>query len=140
MKSPQLLILMSLGPNVVVNGDFSDGATGWTDRKTGAGSTLSFAGGVATITGTDGSNRGWFTQSLTLLPLRWYRVTLTVAVTSGNVNLIFGSTTGSGAATISTSGDYSYRLQATAATMQLGAQTGAGGGNVTIDNMTVRRC
>jgi hypothetical protein len=136
---PTQLLLMSPGPNVVTNGGFDEGATGWTDRKTGGG-TLSFAGGVATIVGTDGSNRGWFTQTLALIPQRWYWFSFTAVVTSGTLFPIFGATNGTGAATVTASGQYRIRLQASAATIYVGAQTGSGGGNATFDNFTVRRC
>jgi len=71
---------LALGPEVITNGDFSAGATGWT---LGTGWTIS--GGVATHTGTASGN---LAQS-PLVAGRAYRITMNV--TNGTVNVYAGS-------------------------------------------------
>ncbi len=126
-----------LGSELVTNGDFSGGTTGWTQRSTGTG-TFTASGGAANIAGTDGSNRGWFTQTLSLTSGAFYEISVVATVTSGSGVLVFGSATGSGQIAISASGTYKQRVSASATTIFVGGQTGSSGGNLTLDNISVR--
>jgi len=63
---------LTLGAELVVNGDFSNGTTGWTAQ---AGTTLSVASGVASVSGANPSYAG---QSFTTVVGRTYKVTATL--------------------------------------------------------------
>lgn len=61
----------SQGPELLTNGSFDDGLTGWTDNSVGTGA-ISASGGQLTITNADISNYGVCSQSFTLEVGEWY--------------------------------------------------------------------
>jgi hypothetical protein len=77
----------NLGPELVTNGNFSGGATGWT--KIG---NITIGGGVAAFTG--GAASTLYQTGWTLTTGRKYRVTVTVTsvTAAGNLTVYFGST------------------------------------------------
>ena len=78
-----------LGPELVTNGDFSNGATGWT----GGGATLSVTDGVLRVTNS-GAAAGSGFQTLGTVAGVTYRLTLTrVAVMGGGVRVTVNSGT-----------------------------------------------
>jgi hypothetical protein len=126
------------GPELVSNGDFSGGTTGWTNASIGTG-TFSASSGVATIVGVDAANRGGLVQGATCVVGRTYRVTMTVS--GASVNFALGSTTSldtAGGAGITASGAASFVVVATATTMYVKAWSIAAGGTATLDNISVR--
>lgn len=126
-----------LGSELVTNGDFSSGTADWTNRSTGAG-TFSVSGGAAVVTGVDGTSRGWFTQTRTTVVGAYYKIAFDYTHTSGTVNLIFGSTSGTGSLSLTSSGQKTIYLVASSTATFIGFQTASGGGNGTIDNISVR--
>ena len=72
---------LALGPELVTNGDFSDGTTGWGDTR---GATLSVTGGVLSVT-PDGILFGCAArQIITTVAGRSYRVTYSAVAAIGN--------------------------------------------------------
>lgn len=72
-----------LGPELVTNGDFSGGTTGWTAYA----STLSVSGGEVTVTNS-GVNYGEIYQTVTTVVGQMYRISATLRVgTAATVNL-----------------------------------------------------
>jgi hypothetical protein len=73
----------TLGPELVTNGDFSSGTTGWSLQT----ATAAVAGGEVTVTST-GVNYGQIYQSVTTVAGTWYRISATMrAGTASSVNL-----------------------------------------------------
>jgi hypothetical protein len=73
----------ALGPELVTNGDFSNGTTGWSLQT----ATAVVAGGEVTVTST-GVNYGQIYQSVTTVAGTWYRISATMRVgTASSVNL-----------------------------------------------------
>ena len=71
------------GPEILTNGDFSAGITGWTNASTGTGS-VSISGGAASLTGVDASNRGRLTQFIAVEVGKTYQLLWTIV--SGTAN------------------------------------------------------
>jgi hypothetical protein len=76
----QLNLLTSEQPNLVVNGDFSDGTTGWTTGNSGV---LSIVDGSLVVTG-DGGSFASAKQVITGVVGKTYKLTGKVAVVSGS--------------------------------------------------------
>jgi hypothetical protein len=125
----------SFGANIAVNGDFSQGATGWI---LGVGVTVS--GGVATVP----SGSTWLEQLVPTQAGRAYRVTATVTGVNGsfcgtwnslnqngNLPLLSGGSSASGR-----NGTFSYTFIASGTTSYVGF-TGGGGLSCTVDNVSV---
>jgi len=123
-----------LGPELVTNGDFSQGGTGWTNSSTGTG-TFTVSSGAATIVGTDGSNRGSFSQNIGAVAGRFYKVSFNATITSG-AGSFFGTGPGSGGGAI-VNGLNTYYIAA-GASGSFFVYTNSGGGNITLDNISVR--
>ena len=116
-----------LGPELVTNGDFSS-ATGWT---LSAG--WSITGGA--LVGTSVGAFSTAVQTSVTTAGKTYRVSLTVVVTAGALNL--GLPPGSGGSIdISATGSYSYLMVAN--TGNVGVRAGGGGFTGTVDNFSVR--
>lgn len=81
------------GAELVTNGDFAAGATGWSETPTGTGSS-NLTGGNAALTGVDTANRGLIRQNITTVVGRCYRVKWTVV--SGTVSSSFAVVDGVG--------------------------------------------
>jgi len=125
--------MSSLGPELVTNGDFSNGTTGWTNSSTGSG-TFTVSNGAAIIVGTDGSNRGAFSQNINAIAGKWYKVSFTATITSGTGSF-FGSGTGSSGSAI-LNGINSFYIAAVVSGAFF-VYTNSGGGNITIDNISI---
>lgn len=122
-----------LGVDVVVNGDFSNGFTGWTAQQPTVGS-VAVVGGVLRILSTDGSVAAAF-QNIGLVAGKTYKVTFDLVITTGTFALQNGaqSTT---YITHSTSGPKEVFITAIDAVLTLKRQTGVC--DFTIDNISVR--
>ena len=121
---------------LVVNGGFADSSS-WDNRSTGTGS-LTISGGAATVVGTDSNNRGWVTQTKSTTVGKVYRVSCDYTAVSGTTFLVFGSATGTGVLTMSTTGAKFIDVVASSTTMYIGAQTGGSGGNGVLDNISLK--
>lgn len=90
---------LALGSELVTNGDFSNGLTGWTNNSNGTG-TATVSSGVLTLTrGVDFSNRGRVDQPVTTVVGATYVVTgnvsglsIQVATTNGGASFAESST------------------------------------------------
>ena len=121
-----------LGSELVTNGDFSNGLTGWTNASTGT-SSATVVNNAAVLVGTDNSNQARIRQTSLVTAGKSYRVTFNVTVTSGT--LVFE--VGSSFRLFTASGSYSY-IESTTANGDVIVRTPSGGGNFTIDNISVR--
>jgi hypothetical protein len=87
MKKPEVMLICSTvggavsDAELVTNGDFSDGTTGW--LESGGSSTISATGGIATITRKTGSGFVGRYRSFPTTPGKRYRVTGTRGAVSG---------------------------------------------------------
>lgn len=130
-------------PELVSNGDFATGdLTGWTDGDSGTGDSTYVAGAMRLV-GTDGSNRGMRGQGITDLTIgRTYAVSWTGATASGLATLGVGDvnvpniSNARFAALVAAGG--SGVFVATATTHYLKIITASGGGDVTVDNLSVK--
>jgi hypothetical protein len=116
------------GPDIVTNGDFSGGSTGWT-----LGTGWSVGSGVATKTA---GVAAALSQNLGLVQNRFYSITLTVTATAGNLIIRLGASTPN-LVFISTNGTFTYRFAvpgSDGAMYLVGDSSFAG----TVDNVIVR--
>lgn len=129
---------LAVGAELVSNGDFASGTTGWTNASVGTG-TFAATGGIATLTGTDANNRGALRQAITCVVGRTYKVICDVA--GGSLNVAVGSATtldGTGGVAVTSTGAVTFVVVASATTMYCKAWNIAAGGTVTIDNISVK--
>lgn len=130
--------LVVTGPDIVTNGDFSGGTTGWLNQSTGT-ATFTVSGDVATVSGTDVSNRGNVRQELTGLTVgKSYRLSFTGSGTGsiGITTLATGTSAPNIVSVLVTAG--SVIFLATATTLYIQMLTSSGGSTFTIDNISVR--
>ena len=118
----------ALGPELVVNGDFSSGATGW---NTGAGWAVS--AGAATHSG---GLAGYLYQTGNLVVGRLYKITVTITATDGRGLYLIGAWWDPGPTIGATPGTYTVYAKAKITDMFLYANTD--GTSITIDNISVR--
>lgn len=122
------------GPELVVNGDFSQGSTGWTVFQPTVGA-VTFDGTKATINSTDGSIAGLLKTSL-LVVGKVYELSIDVVVRTGQ--FIIGDNNTVTYASGSSSGKFKAVFTATSTALQI--KRGAGGlpNDFDIDNISVR--
>ena len=95
--SLSLAQVLALQTNLVVNAGFaSNDLTGWTNGSVGAG-TVDASSGVAVLTGTAaaGGNRALVYQTQAITNGAFYYGACTVSITSGSMQLVFGTSLGS---------------------------------------------
>ena len=120
-----------LGPELVTNGDFSSGSTGW---SVNGGWSISGGAANAAIASGFGDVRG--NSNLTTIG-RTYRLTFTLNVVSGGVRWYLGGVTAS--TTITSSGTYSVLVLATDVQYVAFIAYGSGGAFTgSVDNISVR--
>lgn len=134
-----------LGPELVTNGDFSNGTTGWT--VVGAGVTQSVVGGALRLSAS-ASNTGGTFQDVALSGGRYAEIKATIRRVSGSSACIFslwsfGAFTSLRATivTVGTTGDevtYTARFPADASGFRVYFQAQQGDGVFSIDNVSVR--
>lgn len=122
---------------LVSNGTFTDGVTGWTTNVISDGGSWAFDGSTAVLTGPAGPPRvGTLTQSITGLTAgRTYRATFTCAMSAtGSVKIYIGGTAG----TNRSAGTWTEDIVAGATgEIYLWPNTVGPGDTVTIDNVTL---
>ncbi|MBK5203868.1 MAG: hypothetical protein JJD98_00215 [Polaromonas sp.] len=125
------------GPELVVNGDFSDGTTGWDNLSSGVG-TFTVQSGAAVIYGTDAANRGRLEQAKATVIGRTYQVTFAASGSLGSIGAFTGiGGSGTNLASVLTS-SVGFVFTATTTTSYISANTSATGGTISIDNVSVR--
>jgi hypothetical protein len=131
----------TLGSELVTNGDFSNGTTSWTNSSTGTG-TFTVSGGVASLVGTDASNRGVMGQAFTTVVGRAYVLTFTASAVSGAT--LYGASTGAGysfslGGGSIPSGSVRFQFVATTTTTYVNfAAAVSSAGAASIDNVSVK--
>lgn len=120
--------LDNLGPELVTNGDFSNGTTMWI--LIGSGGAISASGGVLTISG--GFSPGARQTNVTVAN-KTYKVSLTATRNSGTANVI-----PTGSPVITTSGTYSYIYKATSTSFELNLSGDSTSTSWSFDNVSVR--
>ena len=117
-----------LGSELVTNGNFSDGSTGWTFVGTLPNITIS--GGVASFAASTGNR--WLVQNGILTVGKSYQITATVTVSAGTIGPDINGFSGS----VSSSGTYTWRItNVTLTQLQFLANNTFVG---TIDNISVK--
>jgi hypothetical protein len=125
-----------LGAELVTNGDFSDGATGWTVDSP---ITLTVTDGQAIIERNLGNITDFPRQPIITAGM-WYQVDFTVLAASHNVQIYAQGTTGASTFLVSTTGTFSAKVLAGSADslgLRIGP-TGNASATCTIDNISVR--
>lgn len=126
-----------LKPNLVTNGDFSSGTTGWTLNGD---STLSVSGGIATVTAV--SQASVMTQSVPTIPGRSYIASAQVfSVSAGTQGLNIGTAAYGNNLGTALSTDLLPRrvvFTATTTTTWISWTCGTSGRNAQIDNITIQ--
>ena len=122
--------LPAWGPEKLTNGDFSQGATGWTDSSTGTGSTA-FTGNQLTVNRTNSSNKGVSNQAAVTTVGSLYEVTATVV--SGTA--FFGMSTGGGNFT---SGPVKFYFTAANSNQNLSVECVNDASSCVVDSISVR--
>lgn len=126
---------MALGPELVTNGDFSGGSTGWS----AVGCTLNTASGAAVMTNT-GTN-GRIYQSFTAVIGKTYKITASVISGTSTIYLSTSTSASGGVANTGSiaAGTYTFYGVATATTMYILAyDIGAISAEASVDNISVR--
>lgn len=124
----------AVGAELLANGGF-DSDTAWTDIDQGTG-TSTIAGGVVTLVGTDGSNRGRRSQSFSTTSGRWHRF----RASCDNTGAVLTAGAGQGFETFSqatVAGVTTLFFRASAATMHVGFRNSSAGGTSVLDNASV---
>lgn len=121
----------SYGSELIANGDFSQGATGWSLQQPTAGS-VSIADGIASIISTDGTNAYLQAAGTPLAVGKVYELSCDYATTVGSVSLRDSSGTIIKALS---AGKNTVQFVATTATVRFNRD---GICNCTIDNVSVR--
>lgn len=121
----------TLGAELVTNGDFASGTTGWTDI-TGS---WAVTGGALAGTSISASAFGPYSNGVATAN-RIYLATFTITVTSGSVLVRVGNTESSAYSTGGTYSQYFVATSSAAAIFQVRA--GGSGFTGTIDNISVR--
>jgi hypothetical protein len=122
---------LALGPELVVNGTFDSGSTGWSP-----GSGWSISGGSANSAAASGFGDIRSTYNVTTIG-RTYRLTFTANIVSGGVRWYLGGVTAP--TTTTSSGTYSVLITATEVNYVAFISYGSGGAFTgTIDNVSVK--
>lgn len=125
-------------PELVTNGDFSDGLTGWTNSSNGTGTAILVSGAVV-LNGTTSADRGRIEQPISLNTGSVYKVALNASSVSGTVAIKIDSTNDPiSADIILVNGVNSFIFSATATDTLLTIWTASGGGSATVDNISVK--
>jgi len=122
------------GPELVTNGDYSDGSTGWTE---GTGWTIDTGTGVATHASGSSGN---LDQSMALVAGAAYEVRLTLSNVSAGAAQVYlqGSAAENVSASLNSNGSYVFTLVAGTASSYDLRVNGSSAFNGSIDNISVR--
>jgi len=125
--------LTALGPQLVTNGDFSDGATGWSTTGT-----WSIGSGYAEVTG-NGTFQNLSTSVTTTIG-KWYEVKYDVLANTLNGELALSSSSFAGSKTAPASVGSNTMIVASVAALPLVfvCRSNATSGTLQIDNVSVR--
>lgn len=133
--------LLVPGPELVTNGDFSGGSTGWTDIA--GGTTSSFTGGQCSFTLSAGF-RGVY-QPKVIANGVWLKITFDVVSLSGGTVEVIGKTVADGLSAVTcfytsatTTGSKSAIALTTASCASIAVRNSTSGTTTVIDNISVR--
>lgn len=128
-------------PEILLNGDFSEGLDNWDNLASGSG-TVTLDGGTVELVGTDSANRGRVRQTFETVAGAVYLLTIDVAeVVSGGATIGSGPGTSSSAtlaAKIAEEGINQMLFVASSTLSNAMAFTNAGGGNIKIRSFSVK--
>jgi len=129
---------LALGAELVTNGDFSNGATGWTISQTGA-SVVAIAGGIASISSPAGDTAAIATTPTGTTNGNKYVVQFDATITAGAGYVYLGDTSGGASrCSFNTSGRKTAILTKGSVSALLGFSREAAGANFSVDNISVR--
>jgi hypothetical protein len=125
---------LTLGPELVTNGDFSNGTTGWTAES---GTTATVSGGAVSLSNASGAFAFRTTSTIAITSGKWYEITFDLLSVSGVFNFRLRSSGGKSGET-NTAGAKKFLVLADASTQQIWFYSNAAGQTATIDNISVR--
>ncbi|MHA3090800.1 hypothetical protein [Acinetobacter brisouii] len=127
-----------LGSELVTNGDFSNGTTGWS--VSGTGSQLSVSNGVATVTNGTNSEASLLLPNLS--PMTWYSLSFDLVAINISGNIYFVPPTGSQVVNVRQSTIGKLKCYFYSGTTGTGARIGMGstaiGASYSIDNISIK--
>lgn len=151
--SPVGMILdkhVTLGSELITNGDFSNGTTGWSIYQQAGTGTLTASGGVATLTNAAGATYGTAYQAIPTTVGAWYKVSGVIGPSTGvaysalrksddtppTSQLVAFYSLNNGLVPANT--NVLGMFQATATTSYISIQTNGGGNSIQFKNISVK--
>jgi hypothetical protein len=128
---------LALGPELVTNGDFSNGTTGWIAAFVGTSPAGSVSAGVAQLPRTAGSNYGYFAQ-VVVGPSGLYKVSVTIGANPVVFRAGTGPTSSLYSNTNLTTGTQTLYFFASAADPVVTFYGLSNGTTATVDNISVK--
>jgi hypothetical protein len=126
--------LSNLGADIVTNGNFSNGTTGWSSTSPVS---FSVSSGQALVARNSAATSSFPTQDIGMVAGRWYQIKVDIIARSNNVSIYLGSPAVGNEAVFSTTGTDLVRIvQATGSSIFFGP-TGSVAATCTIDNLRV---
>lgn len=130
----RILEALKLGPELLVNGDFENGAAGWSIEGTDANHVLTFANGVVRFQSTTTSPVLQLSQNILTVGKQYLMTLLVPAWTSGSVKTDALGSTGVGAI----SGVAPHSRRGTAIQTGFNLTRASSGVDITLDKVSVR--
>jgi hypothetical protein len=124
----------NVGPELVVNGDFSSSA-GWT-QNTGS-TNISISGGTFNLTNS-GNDSGYF-RSLSTQANAWYEISIVInSVTSGSIIAFLGDSSYPGTGSITAAGTYKRRIFTSTTNTKFYVTSGSAGTTAVVDSVSMK--
>lgn len=134
----QLDTFIASQPERVTGGEFSDGLASWANGDSGTG-VSSIEGNALRLIGTDNSNRAFRAQNVALQAGRTYALRWSASTVSGTATIsVRENSTGGTVLALANTGTGGLRYFIATATTNVSIRTDTAGGNVLVDNVSIK--